>query len=445
MRTAAYKPNTEIRVVSVTYLALVTLALLAFCIYAVYLSTIKNPPCKPCIDGVMQTLLTTTTTDGACNATSVTKTEIGSTITFNLNISKGCVGPPGKNASVVILVTNNSPNITLQETTYSNGPSDFHFNISVNTIYTTLPGPQGPIGNTSIVPGPQGSQGPIGPIGPKGGLPVRTFRITGPIKQYIPIPIPAGSTLLSYTIVGGGGGGGGGCCTSIVGGGGGGGGGSGYMSQGFIHVDNLTPPITLRLGMGGAGGRTGSYYSVSNIGEAFQGFDGYETTILMGGAVFDSAAGGMRGSRCPKPLGPGGCGGHGGDGGFGGGGGGRVGGCGGESFGGASQFYPSAPQFGFTYQRSQYTHGGSGAGVNGGLGGLGDNAGDRMGGGGGGGGMIPGSGGAGAIFMSDDNSNHDGANGQFGGGGGGGKGCRLFDSQGSAGDGGVGYMEYTIF
>ena len=394
-----------------------------------------NPPCKVCVNGVMQDLVTNTSTNGACNTTSVSETVINaSTIMFNLNMSKGCTGPPGRNANVTILIKNNSTNITLIESVTSSGPSNFKLDIHESVTYYTQPGIKGHIGPTGII-GPQGPPGPVGPQGIRGVLPLRTFRVTGPLKQYIPVNIPAGVTLFSYTLVGGGGGGAGGCGEAFAGrgGGAGGGGGSGFKAQGFIPIDHLNPPvITLRLGLGGRGSLSGV---VPIGGNSRIAGSGYPTQLLVSGEPFIVSLGGLGGVSCNPASG--GNGGNGGDGGYGGGGGGCTHDPGG---GGDSQLAPYS-----LTQNAYYTHGGKGAGPYAGIGGTGDNN-IRTGGGGGGGGVIPGSGGNGANFLGTEG---DGGGGQalpglYGGGGGGAPGCKCNVGTNGA-DGGVGYVEYTFF
>lgn len=444
MRTAYYKQNTGASIIGMTYFALVVAGMFFLTGYAVYLSTIKNPPCIPCVNGLSQELGTTTFTTNACNRTNVTQQTNDTTVLYNFTVSGGCIGPPGKNANITILIKNNATNTVITESSSSVGQSIYNLNVTANTTYHTLPGPTGPKGNTSTVPGPQGIQGPQGPQGIPGTIPTRTFRITGPIKQYIPIPVPPGATLLSYTLIGGGGGGGGGCGEGFAsrGGGAGGGGGSGFKTQGLFIIDPLNPPImTVRLGMGGWGGVS------SVVNSASDGQPGYPTQLLLDGNPFDLSAGGFPGQTCNRADGKNG--GYGGYGGYGGGGGGIIPHNNQNSIpGGQSQLYPDAGVSGYPYQASNQYTGGRGAGPNAGIGGVGDGS-SRTGGGGGGGGLLPNSGGNGSNFTGTASDGGDGGggmagDGQYGGGGGGAPGCWCnVDVPG--GTGGAGYMEYIFF
>lgn len=441
-----------IRVASISYLALVTFVLALLAIYANYYAAIHNPPCKPCVDGLVQNLVTSTLTTNGCNTTNVTANLIDNneTVRFNFTISSGCNGPIGRRANVTILIKDSAVNTTLTETILSTTASSFSFHVKANTTYYTLPGPKGPIGPTSTIQGPQGDQGDIGMPGPPGILPTRAFRVTGPVKTYIPIAVPPNASLFSYTLIGGGGGGGGGCGTIAgigAGSGGGGGGGSGYRTQGVLVLDKNNPPnITIRLGSGGWGGQTGS--SVYGSPSPSKGDRGYPTILLMDGRPFALADGGEGGDRCDGTPGLGGSGGVGGDGGYGGAGGGRT--VSWESIGGLSQLLPAQPLYGYPYQRGTQNDGGRGAGPNSGIGGLGDLNAGRTGGGGGGGGLLPGSGGNGANFRFPDQMGVSGGgeaagDGQYGGGGGGGPGFNSGNVDGKAGYGGTGYVEYIFF
>lgn len=450
MRTAYYKQqNIGASVIGMTYFALVIAGLIFLVGYAVYLSTIKNPPCTRCIDGLAQDVVTNTLTTNVCNTTNVTETANESTILFNFSVSGGCTGPRGDDANITIIVKNNATHTTHTLTTSSVGQSIYNVDITATTTYNTLPGLPGPQGPTSTVPGPQGPIGDQGPQGIPGGLAFRTFRITGPAKQYIPIPVPPGATLLSYTLIGGGGGGGGGCGSRA--GGAGGGGGSGFKSQNIFLIDpNAPPSITIRLGMGGAAGTSGVDTACLGCGNtADDGRDGYSTLVYMGGAPFDLAKGGKKGNRCPRPVGQAADGGFGGDGGYGGGGGGTTNTNGHIPCGGISQLVPSQPICGFSYQHGSNNNGGRGDGPNGGLAGIGDINTGRSSGGGGGGGILPGSGGCGATFTSTrtglDGGGEDACNGLYGGGGGGGPGFNNGQVDGRPGYGGAGYMEYIFF
>lgn len=430
------------------YFALAVTLLVFLTGYAVYLSTIKNPPCTPCFAGLTQDLETTTLTTNACNTTNITQSINGSTILFNFTVSGGCTGPPGKTANITILIKNNATNTTITESISSTGQSIFNVTVAATTTYYTQTGLQGPQGPTSTLAGPQGPQGPPGPQGVPGLIPTRTFRITGPIKQYIPVPIPAGATLLSYTIVGGGGGGGGGCGANGAGGAGGGGG-SGFVSQNLFIVDPLNPPnFTVRLGMGGMGGISGiDTDNLSPDPVASDGYDGYPTILFLNGGPIDIADGGGHGFRCPPVLGQASFSGAGGNGAYGGASGGTTSSA--LGVGGTSQLFPDQPLFGWPYQRGGQNDGGTGAGPNGGIGGFGDIPSGRVGGGGGGGGRLPGSGGFGASFTPDrpgpNGGGENAGDGLFGGGGGGGPAFNSGRVDGVPGRGGTGYIEYIFF
>lgn len=454
MRTDPYKRGTEIRVITVTYFGLVVFVMCFLALYAVYLSMIRNPPCKPCVDGLTQEIATITSTTAPCNSSSVNATMNATNIVFNFTVSRGCTGPAGDPANLTILIRENAINTSIvSESAVSTGESLFNLTIRLNTTYYTLPGPPGPKGPTSTVAGPVGNAGPQGPIGPPGVLPTRLVRITAPSKQNISIPVPPNAVLFTYFMVGGGGGGSGGIISpSTIRGGGaaGGGGGSGYVVQGFISLTPITGDITVRLGAGGQGGNNANGEYTSG------GRDGYPTLLYLDGGIVDLADGGMGGRRGFADRG-----GAGSDGGYGGGAGGSTyrdcpSSCLNFSAEGGASFVIPIARPGYPFQRGYEDpsdgariYGGLGAGPNPGARGFGTRGTRRVtsGGGGGGGGLLVGSGGNGACMDDNLGIYLDATDGKFGGGGGGGPGSTDDPYGGShrGGNGGDGYVEYVFF
>ena len=456
MRTDPYKRGSEIRIITVTYFGVVVFVMCFLTLYAVYLSMIRNPPCKPCIDGITQEITTRTSTTAPCNTTNVNATMNTTDIVFNFTVSRGCTGPPGDPANLTILINKNAINTTIvSESAISTGESVFNLTIRLDTTYYTLPGAPGPKGPTSTIAGPVGNTGPQGPIGPIGVVPTRLVRITEPSKQNISIPVPPGAVLFTYMMVGGGGGGGGGVTRLPSGGaGGGGGGGSGFVVNGLLPITPIMGVITIRLGSGGQAGNN------ANTDYTSPGRNGYPTLLFIDGGIVEVADGGYGGNR-PGNNGASERGGAGGDGGYGGGAGGGsyrpCPSCYNYTQGGGASFIIPVSRPGLSNQQSYEDppdgariYGGQGAGPNAGMRGFGTRGTQRVtaGGGGGGGGLLVGSGGNGAILDDNIGIYIDAADGKYGGGGGGGPGStdgpydRIGDRGGNGGDG---YVEYVFF